>query len=180
MSEKTKNLSKKIKIVIGVLIITVVVIIISLILINKFNNKVIFINSHDNYAWEPVSYGYKIYDNGIIEEYDKYDNDDELKRAKISNEELTKLKELADSVESNYTKKLNPESILHPNSFAGAMEVMWDAGVTEKKIYNNKENKWITLYEYGDTMGYNNTEETKEIIELTEQLYEKYLEDNKE
>lgn len=179
MSEKTKNLSKKIKIIIGVLIIIVVGIIISLLLINKVNGKVIFINSHDNYAWNPVSYGYKIYDNGIIEEYDEYNNDEELKRAKISNEELAKLKELADSVESKYTKKLNPQSILHPDSFAGAMEVMWDSGVTEKKIYNSQKSKWITLYEYGDTMGYNDTEETKEIIELTEQLYEKYLADNK-
>lgn len=179
MSKKTKKVSKKIKIIIGVLIIIVVGIIISLLLINKFKSKVIFINSHENYAWSPVSYGYKIYNNGIIEEYDEYDNEEELKRAKISNEELMKLKELADSVEADYTKKLNPQSILNPNSFAAAMEVMWDAGVTEKKIYNNKEDKWITLYQYGDTMGYNNTEETKEIIELTEQLYEKYLKDNK-
>lgn len=179
MSEKTKKLSKKIKIIIGVLIIIIVGIIISLLRINKINGIVIFINSHDNYAWAPVSYGYKIYDNGIIEEYNEYNNDKELKRAKISNEELAKLKELADSVEFKYTKKLNPESILHPDSFAGAMKVMWDAGVTEKKIYNSKKSKWITLYEYGDTMGYNDTEYTKEIIELTEQLYEKYLADNK-
>ena len=46
-------------------------------------------------------------------------------------------------------------------------------------IRNSKEKKWITLYQYSDTIGYNNTEETKEIIELTELLYEKYLEDNK-
>ena len=74
---------------------------------------------------------------------------------------------------------LNPQSILNPNSFAGTMETMWDAGITEKKIYNNKGKRWITLYQYGDTMGYNETSETKEIIELTELLYEKYLEDSK-
>ena len=177
MSEKTKNLSKKIKILIVVLSIIAIAIIISLILINS---KVIFINSYDgNHAcWGTVSYGYKIYDNGIIEEYYEYNNDKELKKVKISKDELTKLKKLANSVESKYTKELNPESILHPNSFKGSMEAMSDAGVTEKKIYNNKKNKWITLYQFGYTMRYNDTEETKEIIELTEQLYEKYIENN--
>ena len=169
---------KKKKIMIAVMTIIILILgMITIILINrKDTNKVaIFTHSHENNAWSPVSYGYTIYDDGTIKEYDNYNTDKELKIAKITDDELIQLKDLANLVDVKYTSGVNPESILNPNSFASGMISMFDAGVTEKKIYNSKDKKWITLYKFGDTMGYNNTEETKEIIELTDLLYEKYI-----
>lgn len=169
---------KKLIFLIVMIILTIFIIgIITIILINrKDTNKVaIFTHSHENYAWSHVSYGYTIYDDGTIKEYDNSNTDKELKIAKITDDELIQLKDLANLVDVNYTSGVNPESILNPNSISGGMISMFDAGVTEKKIYNSKAKKWITLYKFGDTMGYNNTEETKEIIKLTDLLYKKYV-----
>lgn len=175
--KKTTQLSRKTKIIIVILII--ISFIIGLILYNINNNQVIFVNSYENNAWAPESYGYRIYNNGTIEEYDNYDSDTELKRTKISNKDLKELKKLANSVNSNYINGINPESLSHPeNSINVILSEASDAGLTEKRVYNDKEEKWIILYQCGNTMGYNDTEETWKIIELTEQLYKKYLQDD--
>ena len=101
------------------------------------------------------------------------------KKAKINKEDLKKLKSLANSVNSNYIDGINPESLFHSeNSITVILSEASDSGLTEKKIYNNKEKKWILLYQCGNIMGYNDTEETWEIIELTEQLYKKYLQND--
>lgn len=176
--KKTRHFSKKVKIIIGISILLIMSSIIGLFLYNINNNPIIFINSHENNAWTPVSYGYKIYANSTIEEYDNYNNATEFKKAKISDEDLKKLKNLANSVNSNYINGINPESLLHPDSFAATFGEGSDAGLIEKKIHNDKEKNWILLYQYGNIMGYNDTKETKEIIELTEQLYIKYLQDD--
>lgn len=176
--KKTRHFSKKVTIIIGISILLIMSSIIGLFLYNINNNPIIFINSHENNAWTPVSYGYKIYSNGTIEEYDNYNNVTEFKKAKISNEDLKKLKDLANSVNSNYINGINPESLLHPDSLAATFGEASDAGLIEKKIYNDKEKNWVLLYQYGNIMGYNDTKETKEIIELTEQLYIKYLQDD--
>lgn len=177
--KKTSHLSRKTKIMIVILILLIILIIsfiIGLILYNINNNQIIFVNSYENNAWAPASYGYRIYANGTIEEYDNYDSDTQLKKAKISNEDLKKLKKLANLVNSNYINGINPESLFHPaNSITVIFSEASDAGLTEKKVYNDKEEKWIVLYQCGNIMGYNDTEETWEIIELTEQLYKKYL-----
>lgn len=176
--KKASHLSRKAKIII-ILILLIISFVIGLFLYNINNNQIIFINSYENNAWVPVSYGYRIYANGTIEEYNNYDSDTELKRAKISNEDLKELKSLANSVNSNYINGINPESLFHPaNSITVILSEASDAGITEKKIYNDKEKKWIVLYQCGNIMGYNDTEETKKIIELTEQLYKKYLQDD--
>jgi len=176
MSEKINGLSKKTKKIIGILIIIIIGIIISLIFFSKINKKVIYINSYSNFAWGAEGYGYKIYSNGIIEEYDEHNSEAKLKRAKISKEELLQLKKLANSVEDDYIDS----NSFAPNSYESIINAATeDAGVTEKKIYNNEEKKWITLSQSGDTVGHNDTEEAKKIIELTELLYKKYLKDNK-
>lgn len=178
MEDKTNknNLSKSIIIGIIVSVIIVGIIITISIFTKKENNKeAIYKNSHENYAWTPISYGYVIYDDGTIKEYDNYDTNKELKTAIINDDELTQLKDLANLIKDEYTAGINPESVLNPNSMMGAIGGMDDAGITEKQIYNNKEQKWITLYKFGDSMGYNNNEETRKVIELTNQLYEKYL-----
>lgn len=176
--KKESHLSKKAKIII-ISILLIISFVIVLFLYNINNNQIIFINSHENNAWAPVSYGYRIYANGIIEEYNNYNSDTELKKAKLNKEDLKKLKSLANSVNSNYIDGVNPESLFHSaKSITVILSEASDAGLTEKKIYNNKEKKWIVLYQCGNMMGYNDTEETWEIIELTEQLYKKYLQDD--
>ena len=137
---------------------------------NKIDSTAIFTNSYYN-ASTNFSYGYTIDYNGIIEEY--YDT--KSIKAKIDNQELERLKELIGLIQENYVDNLNPESILNPNSQKNVVTLYHDFGVEEKKVYNDKEGKWITIYRYGDVMGYNDTKETKEIIELTENLYKKYF-----
>lgn len=139
----------------------------------KIDNTGIFTNSYYN-ASTNFSCGYTIDYNGIIEKYD----DNKSIKVQIDKQELEKIKELIGLIQENYEENLNPESILNPNSPKGVATLYHDFGVEEKKIYSDKEEKWITIYKYGDAMGYNNTKETKELIELTEQLYKKYFEDN--
>lgn len=180
MKDKTKKKKLTNGIIIGIIFSLIVGIIITINIVNKkeTNKVVIYKNSHENYAWSPVSYGYIIYDDGTIEEYDDYNTDNEINTAIINKDELTQLKDLANSIEDEYKEGINPESVLNPNSLMGSMENMFDAGITIKQIYNSKEQKWIKLYKFGDTMGFNNNEETKGIIELTNQLYKKYLGQN--
>ena len=135
---RNKVKKKKVKIIISISIIISFVIVLFLYNIN--NKKIIFINSYENNAWAPISHGYRIYANGTIEEYDNYNSDTDVKKAKISNEDLKKLKNLANSVNSNYIDGVNPESLFHPaNSFYVIFSEASDSGLTEKKIYNDKE-----------------------------------------
>ena len=135
---------------------------VGLFIYHMMNNQIIFMYSYKNNSWGSVSRGYIIYANGEIEEYDVYNDDAELKKAKISKKELKELKNLANSIDSNYINRTNSANL-------------FDAGFIEKKIYNSKGKKWIILYQSGDKNGYNDTEETEKIIELTQQLYEEYL-----
>lgn len=140
-------------------------------------NKLIYTNSYYNVTTN-FSCGYTIDCNGIIEEYNDSNYEIEPKKAQISNEELISLKKLAVSVENNYIEILNPESILNPDSPLAKVEMYHDYGVEKKEIYNYIDDIWITLYKYGDEMGYNDTKETRAIIELTNKLYNKYIIDN--
>lgn len=157
--EKTFKKTKLIKTVI-ICIIVLMVILAILYFYNK-KNSVLFKSSFTNFAWEPISDGYIIYSNGIIKEYDDYNKNKELKSAKISNEELERLKELANKVEDNYKED---DSIK-----------MRDFGVHTSKIYSKRLKKWIKLSSFGDMNGNNKTEESQEILNLTQEIYDKYL-----
>lgn len=176
--EKRNKISKKSKIIIVIIVILLVIGAISGGVLYYRNNQVIYINSYENNAWGNRSSELKIFANGIIEGYYNYNGETKTKRAKISDEDLKKLKDLSNMVNDNYKEGLNPESILNPNSLSEIMAGANDTGFTEEKIYSNKEKKWIILYQSGDIMGYNDTDETKEIIELIEQLYTKYINGN--
>ena len=54
--------------------------------------------------------------------------------------------------------------------------VMFDGGSTTTKIYNEKIGKWIKLSYFADggRAGYNNSEETKKILDLVDDLIIKY------
>lgn len=167
-------MKKKIAIISSIIIILeiVLIILIKLIVTNK---AAIFIHSHQNYARVRNKSGYIIYNNGTIREFDEANTNKKLKYAKITDDELTQLKVLADLVKENYVSDDDPNYWLNPEGTKFRMEKWFDAGITEKKIYNSIDKKWITLYTNGDKMGYNDTEESKKIIELTNELYKKYI-----
>ena len=130
--------------------------------------RLLFMESYYNSELPSMS-GYTIDNDGIINSF----SDTEFTEAKINTEELEKIKELINLIEENYIEFLNPESILSNEK----SDLLYnDYGVIEKSIYDNKKEQWITLYRYGDVMGYNNTPETKELIKLIDYLYEKYIE----
>lgn len=157
-----KNLSKRPKLVIGIIVCIVCIIaIIVTLLITNVNNRVLFVSSHQSYAWGYVSLGYTIYSNGVIKEFNSNKNESELKSAKISKDELNQLKELANQVEDKYKKS--------------DMAFTTDAGTTEKRIYSERLSKLVLLSKSGDTEGYNSSDASKEILELTNKLYYKYL-----
>lgn len=129
---------------------------------NTDNSSILFKSSYDNHAWNPTSYGYYIYSNGVIKEFDEYDTEKKLKSAKINKIELTQLQKLANIVEDKYTPDPNGPQF-------------WDSGTRTRQIYNSNLSKWIILYKDGDSMGENLTETSQEILTLTSKLYDKYL-----
>ncbi len=163
-------MSKKTKIILGIICI-IIIVTVSIFLylnikddINIKNASILFESSYKNYAWGKQKYGYYIYSNGYIKQYDDYNKDKKLKSAKISREELSQLKELANMVEDKYEKSSIPGT--------------YDGGTFSKQIYNENLSKWIVLSKTGDSMGKNSTEESKRILELTNQLYDKYIKED--
>lgn len=166
-----KKISKKAKIFLRIILCIIILTVISIFVylnikdnINTKNASILFESSYQNYAWKYQSYGYYIYSNGYIKEYDDYDNNKKLKSAKISEEELAQLKELAKTVEDKYEKSTIPGTR--------------DGGTFTKRIYNENLSKWVILSKFGDSMGNNPTETSEEILKLTDQLYEKYLKED--
>ncbi len=168
---------KKIILSIAIIISILIFLGIIIIVLTKWKNAKIpiFIHSYENYAWGHESNGYTIYDDGTIEEYDIYKAKEELKVAIITDDELTQLLHLANLVKENYVSDSDPNYWLNPEGSKYRMLRWFDAGITEKKIYNNIDKKWITIYTNGDKMGYNDTEESKKIIEFTHLLNKKYI-----
>lgn len=158
-----------------VLIIIVVIILVLLLAIgiafSVRNNTALFKHSYQDYEWESRSCGYIIYSNGIIKEYNDFDNKKELKKNKLTKNELEKLKELANKVK--YDIQIEVQHIEEYNDFDRYQ--ICDSGITVNKIYNNKLNKWIILDKSGYINGSNNSDESKEIKELVDRLYQKYI-----
>ena len=107
-----------------------------------------------------IDRGFYIYSNGTIEEYDNYDKSRKLKSSKITNKELKELQSLSDEIEDKYKKENSGWN---------------DAGIATKQIYNSQKSKWIKISERGDKVGNNTTETGKKIVNLTDQLCDKYL-----
>ena len=152
--------NKKVLIII-VIIILVLCIAVGIMFGVKNNENALFVHSYENNAWESTSYGYIIYSDGTIKEYDDFNDNKELKKNKLTKNELDELKELANKVQDKFEVD---------NSFP-----MFDAGTIVNKIYNDKLNKWIILDKSGDDNGSKDSEESKKIKELVDKLYEKYI-----
>lgn len=153
-----------------ILIVVAVIAVIIFIIIKTQDKDVIFMNKYTNYANGHVEFGYYIYSNGIIQEFDNgiiqaLDNrkgNSELKQKKINKDELQKLKQLINSVEDKY------EIYSEDSSYWNNLVI--DGGTTIKCVY--KKEKEIVLL---NGEGSNSSKESVEIKKLTEELCEKYL-----
>ena len=162
-----QKLSKKI--IIGIIIILIIMAIILLLYFRNNSSNILFKSSYTNHAWGYANYGYIIYSNGIIQQYD-HSNEKRIenpKKDKITKEELNQLKKLSNKVEDKYE---NDNSGIPP---------MNDGGISEKAIYSSRLSKFVILSRSGDSLGKNATDTSKEILELTEKLYNKYLNEEK-
>ena len=97
---------------------------------NEESEDKLFESSYSNYAHKETHYGYYIYSNGVISEFDEYDKERNLKSAMLTNEELVLLKELSNIIQNEFVEKPN---------------MMQDAGTATKKIYSEKLSKWVLL-----------------------------------
>lgn len=147
---------KKVLIIVGMIILLAII---GIILIAKNHKKELFIHSFSNYN----KYGYIIYDDGTIKEYNETEKK-KLKKNKLTKDELEELKTLANKVEDDFY-------VLEGATF-------FDAGTTIDKIYSDKINDWIIIFKRDYYYGYNNTEEGRRIRELVNELYEKYIKDD--
>ena len=157
------ELNKKKKIILGIIFILIILIaVLIFFLSHKNSNGILFRKTYVNNAWDHKDYGYVIYSNGIIKEYDNINKTRKLRKGKLTESELKELKQLSVKVEDEYVKDTKRK--------------MFDAGLSVYEIYNTKSHKWIVLRKFGDEMGSNDSEESQKILELTQKLYEKYIE----
>ena len=161
--ESLIKLNKKKKIILGILFICIILIV-ALILFsyhdNESNDEVLFRYSYESRAWDPVDFGFVIYNNGIIEEYDNI-KDRELKKGKLTKKELKELQDLS--------LKVKDECVFDQEY------IFFDAGTIDYEIYNNKLSKWILLKRSGSSKCINNSKESQKILELIKELYYKYI-----
>ena len=153
------KLSKK-----SIISIIIIIAVILLFFLDNYSNEILFKSSYTNASWGHVDYGYIIYKNGIIQQYDNSDEKHikNIKKDKITILELIQLKILANKVED---KLSTYDSRLH----------MLDSGVSEKIIYSKTLSKFVVLYQNGYDYAKNTSEAGEEILNLTEKLYNKYL-----
>lgn len=128
------------KVILGSIVILIVAIIsmLGIIYVLRKDNgqQPLYEDSYENNAWGYVNYGYTIYENGLIKQYDnsKEKRIQELKEAVLTKDELSKMKEFANKIEDKF--EVDDSSM-----------IVFDAGLTIRKIYNKKLGKWITLSE---------------------------------
>lgn len=144
-----------------ILIVVAVIAVIIFIIIKIQSKDIIYMNEYTNYANGYVGFGYYIYSNGVIQEFDNRKESSELKNKKINKKELKKLKKMINSLEDKYEKH-DEESYWYPLAI--------DGGTTTKCVYK-KENVFVLL----DGEGSNYSQESKEITDFTKELYEKYI-----
>lgn len=150
------------KIIISIIIAIIIILSITIIL-NTYNSKILFKMTRESWSNGYICRGYTIDSYGIIEEYDVQNKNYKLKTAKISKEELNKLKELIDKVKDSYEES---EKVFQS----------CDWGSIKYEIYSQKLSKWVLLSSKDDIKsGRNSTDASKEILELTDNLYNTYL-----
>lgn len=161
-----KKLSKKIKLLLFFTILIIILILLFFYLNSKNKGEILFESSYHNNAWGPEEYGYYIYLNGVIEEFDKYDKSKKLKSGKITDEELNQLKELANAIEDQEENQEEKNDKNELNSLIVYDSEPYDIGSYTQSIYNDRLGKWVSL---------NSSETSQKISELTNYLNDKYL-----
>ena len=148
------------------------IIILSLFLLKSIinsNNDILFKKEYSNNSWSNENKDFYIYKDGTIK---KYNNGITKKQAKISKDELKKLKDLAKTI-SNETEVIDTNSGTL-NAMLGGFA---DAGVTEYSIYSDKLSRFILLKESGRTPVINTSENTYNILDFADTLFNKYVND---
>lgn len=128
---------------------------------SNLHKEELFIHSYLNNSSTYESYGYIIYDDGTIEEYDSVNKNRDLKKLKITAEELDKLKDLSTRVKDEFV--------------IDTSMILYDSGMTTNQIYNSQTQEWILLSMWGDTIGSNSSKEAQAITLFINELYQKYL-----
>ena len=153
-----------------IIIIIIASIIATIYLVNresKNTEELLFKSEYINDSWGYQNYGYVIYSNGKIQQFNNSTNakDQNLKKAKLTKEELKRLIELS----SNVIDNLEVEEDKSSSNF-------FDIGTSKTQVYNQKLGEWIILNQSDSQRTIkNNTDVAKEIMELTSQLKSKYL-----
>ena len=155
-----------------------IIIIISLFLLKitiNSNNDIIFKEEYTNDAWSHNDYGYYIYKDGTIKQYDnsKPKVYSKLNEAKISKDELKELIKLA--------KTINDEIKIIDTKNGSLLDRMsataYDAGMTQYSVYSDNLAKFILLREASPTPKINTSDNTEKLLNYTDTLYNKYLND---
>ena len=145
------------KIIISIMIVIITILSITIVF-NTYNSKVLFQAIGQSWSQGYHSWGYIIRFNGVIE---RQDSQELISKAKIiGKEELNQLKELANKVEDSYyivKEKLTVDI---------------DRGSITYQVYSKRLSKWVVL---SSEDAKNSTDTSSEILELTNKLYNKYL-----
>lgn len=148
------------KIIITIFVVCIICIIV---IINYINGKRALYTKEINSYNTGRFYGYTIYMDGTLKENNNKKTEEELIETKISKEELTKLKELANKLEDNYQENDSTYTI-------------FDAATIYQSIYSERKSKWIKLGMSSATAyGYNDSDVTEEILSLIDTIYDKYI-----
>ena len=118
--------------------------------------------SHGRYN---ISYGFYIFNDGKIKEYDDYDKSRKLKKEQLAEEEIHRLYELSTLVQDVFITDKKSQIL--------------DRGISTSQIYNRELSKWILLSSTGDSNGRNHTQISNEILELINEITQKYLDNEK-
>ena len=137
-------------------IIIIVFIVLALNKSNKSDNSLLYEEIY--YGATDETWGYVIYYNGTIQKYDK------SMSAKITNIELKQLKQLSIEVESDYETE----------------DLIFNlAGGSISQIYNSRKSQWVILSQvFSREQKHNVSKAGIELMELTDRLYDTYLNNN--
>lgn len=153
-------IKKEKKLVLISILILVVLVTVSLLFISfNYYKEELLSDTYANYNFGE-KYGTIIYSDGTIKEFDDYNHFKKKKKDKITEEELTELKQLANKVKKDDYKEKDDDFLRIP-----------DMGGFTTKIYNNQSKEWIIL---SDSSGSNTSEESQKILKLLIELKKKY------
>lgn len=120
---------------------------------------VFFDNNYFNYAWGKSNIGCRITEDGYMEQYNLYDDVEGLKKVKITDEEMNRLKELATKVDPVIVETMNT--------------VAEDGGTQVSFVWDYERKEYIELGTSMSSYSYNPT--AYEFLDYVNKLSRKYI-----